>query len=215
MTTDLHRREAIRRVAALMGGAVSAPALLGILSGCAPESGTSAKPGAQAGSGPTFLTQAQGALVAEIAEIMIPRTDTPGAKDVGIPAFIDKMLKDVYPKERQAHFLAGLADFEAMAKREHGRYFLELEPAQRALVVMQAHGPAVKAEGESALPPAKRQRPFILVVKELTLLGYFTSEPGATQVLQYNPIPGAYHACVPRSQAGNGKTWATETSRAF
>jgi hypothetical protein len=53
------------------------------------------------------------------------------------------------------------------------------------------------------------------MVKELTLLGYFTSEPGATQVLQYRPVPGAYHACVPLTQAGKGKTWATETSYRF
>ena len=52
-------------------------------------------------------------------------------------------------------------------------------------------------------------------MKELTLLGYFTSEPGATQVLQYRPSPGAYQACIPLAQAGNGKTWATETSRPF
>ncbi|MBT2744915.1 MULTISPECIES: gluconate 2-dehydrogenase subunit 3 family protein [unclassified Lysobacter] len=198
-----------------MGGAVSAPAILGVLAGCSAEPGTSAEPGKNAEWKPIFLTQAQAALVAEVAEIMIPRTDTPGAKDVGIAAFIDKMLKDVYPKEDQARFVAGLADFETQAKREHGRGFLELEPALRAAAVKQVHDPAVKAEDESTLPRAQRHRPFILIMKELTLLGYFTSEPGATQVLQYRPIPGAYHACVPLAQAGNGKTWATETSRAF
>ena len=215
MSADLHRREAIRRVALLMGGAVSAPAILGVLAGCSAEPGSSAETGAKSEWKPIFLTQAQAALVAEVAEIMIPRTDTPGAKDVGIPAFIDKMLKDAYPKDDQARFVAGLADFEAQAKREHGRAFLELEPALRAALVTQAHGPAVEAERTAPKPPAQRHRPFILTMKELTLLGYFTSEPGATQVLQYRPIPGAYQACIPLTQAGNGKTWATETSRPF
>lgn len=209
MTTDISRREAIRRVALLMGGAVSAPAILGVLAGC------SAEPAAQAEWKPTFLTQAQAALVAEVAEIMIPRTDTPGAKDVGIPAFIDKMLKDVYPKEAQSRFFAGLAELETRATREHGRAFLELEPALRAALVRQAHDPAVEAERASSLPLAKRQRPFILTMKELTLLGFFTSQPGATQVLQYRPVPGAYHGCVPLAEAGNGKTWATVTSYPF
>ena len=209
MKTDINRREAIRRVALLMGGAVSAPAHLGVLAGC------SAEPAADAEWKPTFLTQAQAALVAEVAEIMIPRTNTPGAKDVGIPAFIDKMLKDAYPKDEQARFVAGLADFETQAKREHGRTFLELEPALRAALVKQVHDPAVEVEREATLPVAERGRPFILTTKELTLLGYFTSEPGATQVLQYRPVPGAYHACIPLAQAGNGKTWATETSRRF
>jgi gluconate 2-dehydrogenase gamma chain len=214
MKTDLNRREAIRRVALLMGGAVSTPAILGVLAGCSAEP-DSAKPGADAEWKPAFLTGAQAALVAEVAEIMIPRTDTPGAKDVGIPAFIDKMLKDVYPKDGQAHFVAGLADFESQAKRDHGRAFLELEPALRATLVKQVHDPAVVAEREETLPLSQRHRPFILTMKELTLLGYFTSEPGATQVLQYRPVPGAYHACVPLAQAGKGRTWATETSYRF
>ena len=58
-------------------------------------------------------------------------------------------------------------------------------------------------------------RPFMLMVKELTLLGYFTSEVGATQVLQYNPLPGPYRGCVPLAQAGNGRLWAEEQSRRF
>ena len=209
MKTDIDRREAIRRVALLMGGAVSAPALLGVLAGC------SAEPATEAEWKPTFLTQAQALLVAEVAEIMIPRTDTPGAKDVGIPAFIDKMMKDAYPKEEQALFFAGLADFEAQAKREHGRAFLELEPALRTALVKQVHDPAVKVDQASNLPVAERGRPFILTMKELTMLGYFISEPGATQVLQYRPVPGAYYACIPLTQAGKGKTWATEVSYRF
>jgi len=211
MKTDIDRREAIRRVALLMGGAVSAPALLGVLAGCSAEPDTDPESEWK----PTFLTQAQVALVAEVVEIMIPRTNTPGAKDVGIPAFIDKMLKDAYPKEEQTRFVAGLADFEAQAKREHGRAFLELEPALRAALVKQVHDPAVEVERKATLPVAERGRPFILMAKELTMLGYFTSEPGATQVLQYRPVPGAYHACIPLKQAGKGKTWATETSYRF
>jgi len=214
MKTDLNRREAIRRVALLMGGAVSAPAILGVLAGCSAEPGGDAA-GAAAEWKPIFLTAAQAALVAEVAEIMIPRTDTPGAREAGVAAFIDKMLKDAYPKEDQERFFAGLADFEAQAKREHGRAFLELEPAQRAALVKQAHDPAIEVERASTLPIAKRNRPFILMMKELTLLGYFTSEPGATQVLQYRPVPGAFHACVPLAQAGKGRTWATQTSYRF
>jgi hypothetical protein len=82
-------------------------------------------------------------------------------------------------------------------------------------MVKKVHDPAVEAERQSTLSLDERHRPFILTMKELTMLGYFTSEPGATQVLQYRPVPGAYHACVPLQQAGNGKTWATETSYRF
>ena len=58
-------------------------------------------------------------------------------------------------------------------------------------------------------------RPFILMTRELTLLGYFVSQPGATQVLQYNPLPGPFRGCVPLAEAGNGKTWATEQTQRF
>ncbi|MET0717666.1 MAG: gluconate 2-dehydrogenase subunit 3 family protein, partial [Pseudoxanthomonas sp.] len=164
MNPDLGRRDAIRHVALLMGGAVSAPAILGLLGGC------SAEPGAQANAEwkPKFLTQAQGALVAEVAEIMIPRTDTPGARDVGIAAFIDSMLKDAYPKDEQERFLAGLADFEAQARVEHARGFLGMEPGQRLALVRKVHDPAVEAERQSTLSPEERRRPFILTMKELT-----------------------------------------------
>jgi gluconate 2-dehydrogenase gamma chain len=64
--------------------------------------------------------------------------------------------------------------------------------------------------------PAQRPvRPFILTMKELTLLGFFTSEVGATQILQYLPVSGRLQSCIPLSEAGNGKTWALETSYRF
>jgi hypothetical protein len=65
------------------------------------------------------------------------------------------------------------------------------------------------------VPPSQRKRPFVLMMKELTMLGFFVSKPGATQVLQYVAVPGGYQACIPIAQAGNGKQWATETSLRF
>jgi len=203
----MNRREALRQVAWLMGGAVSSPALLGLLNGC-----TAKQP--VAGWKPVFLTEEQGALVAEVAEIIIPRTDTPGAKDVGIPSFIDVMLKDAYPKEDQERFLAGLKEFEAQARTQHGDAFMKLDPKQRIALVQTANDTGAAAErayeGESSFP-----RPFVLMTKELSLLGYFTSQAGATQVLQYNPVPGPFRGCVELSQAGNGKTWAVEATSRF
>jgi gluconate 2-dehydrogenase gamma chain len=203
----MNRREALQQVAWFMGGAISAPAILGVLNGC------SAKP--SAGWKPVFLSEEQGALIAEVAEMIIPRTDTPGATDVGVPAFIDTMLKDAYPREDQERFIAGLREFETRAEREYGRAFLRLEPAERMVIVQSIHDAAIAAELKLSLPPAKLRRPFILMTKELALLGFFTSQIGATQVLQYDPLPGAFRACVPVSEAGNGKTWALETSTRF
>lgn len=208
--TSMNRRELLQRVAVLMGGAISAPAVLGILNGC------SAKP--SAGWHPQFLSQEEGAMVEDIAELIVPRTGTPGARDVGVPAFIDVILKDAYPAEEQARFISGLKDFDSEAQRAHGKPFLKLEPAQRAAFLQQVHDAAAAAEKGQAdkdVPVAERGRSFVLMMKELTLLGFFTSQVGATQVLQYVAVPGGFQACIPIAQAGNGKTWATETSLRF
>jgi gluconate 2-dehydrogenase gamma chain len=202
----MNRREALQQVAWLMGGAISAPAVLGILNGCTPRQSTGWKP--------VFLTDEQGALVGEVAEIMIPRTDTPGAKDVGIPSFIDLMLKDAYPQKDQERFIAGLKQFDAQAQEQYGRGFMQLDSAQRGVLVRATHEAAAAVE-RSYTGTAALERPFVLMTKELTLLGYFTSQAGATQVLQYNPLPGVFRGCVALSEAGNGKTWAVESSTKF
>lgn len=209
VTQGMNRRELLQRVAWLMGGTLSAPAVLAVLNGC------SAKP--SAGWQPLFLSQEEGAIVEEVAELIVPRTDTPGARDVGVPAFIDVILKDVYPAEDQARFVSGLKDFDADAQRAHGKAFLELPPAQRLAFLQQVHDVAAVEEQAKFrdVLPADRHRPFVLMMKELTLLGFFTSQVGATKVLQYQPVPGGFQACIPIAQAGNGKQWATETSLRF
>jgi gluconate 2-dehydrogenase gamma chain len=209
--SHMNRRELLQRVAMLMGGAISAPAVLAVLNGCSPKPGASWQP--------LFLSKEEGAVVEAVADLIIPRTDTPGAREVGVPAFIDVILKDVYPSEDQARFVSGLKDFDAAAQSAHGKPFLELQPAQQLSFLQQTHDAAAAAEKaqEAAREVAvsKRQRPFVLTMKELTLLGFFTSQVGATQVLQYEPVPGKFQPCVPVAKAGNGKTWANETSLRF
>jgi hypothetical protein len=194
----MDRREALRRTALLMGSALSAPAILGVLQGCTARPTIDWKP--------VFLTPEQGTIISEIAEIIIPKTDTAGAKEVGVPGFIDLMLKDVYKKEDQDRFIAGLTEFDANAKKEYGDPFLDLSADDRETYVRKVHGEAVKASRATSPAPEK---PFILMTRELTLLGYFTSEVGATKVLQYQAVPGSYKGCVPLQEAGEGRTWAT------
>lgn len=204
---DLNRRELLQRVAYLMGGAISAPAVLGLLNGCTAKQ--------EASWQPVFLSKEQGALVSEVAEIMIPRTATPGAKDAGVPAFIDTMLKDVYAQEDRERYVEGLKAFDDAARTAYSKPFVELSKVQQTELVRKVHDEAVAVELAYDPPPTTQRRPFILMTKELSLLGFFTSKPGATQVLQYVAVPGSYQACIPLAQAGNGKAWATETSGRF
>ena len=185
----MDRREALIRVAGLMGGALAYACSAGAWAALS----SSAKP--------SFLSASQLAVVSGVADIMIPRTDTPGALDVGVPAFIDLMLRDVYSSEDRERYLTGLADFEA-------GHFIALEPTRRVALVRKFHDAAVHEERQRREAHAHLQRPFILMTKELALLRFFTSEVGATQVLQYVAVPGSWHGCLPLQQAGNGKTWA-------
>ncbi|HYF68874.1 MAG TPA: gluconate 2-dehydrogenase subunit 3 family protein [Ohtaekwangia sp.] len=194
----MDRREALRRTAMLMGGALSAPAIIGVLNGCTAKPVINWKP--------QFLSPEQATVVSEVAEIIIPKTDTPGAKDVGVPSFIDVMLKDVYSEKDQERFINGIKEFNEKAIAQFGESFLELDEEDRTGLVKKVHLEAIEASRTTNPSPPK---PFILMTKELTMLGYFTSEAGATQVLQYEAVPGAYKGCVPLSEAGNGKTWAT------
>ncbi|MBN8577510.1 MAG: gluconate 2-dehydrogenase subunit 3 family protein [Cytophagales bacterium] len=193
----MDRREALRKTALLMGAAVSATAFAGIMQGC--------KATPELTYVPSFFTEDQARLVSELAQTIIPKTDTPGAKEAGVPGFIDRILKECYKKEDQDKFLNGLAEFEAAAKAAHGDSFIYLSPEKQLAFVKAQNEAAVTAVRADASQP----RPFILSAKELTLLGFFTSEPGATQVLQYEAVPGSYKGCIPLSEAGNGKTWAS------
>lgn len=180
-----------------MGGAISTPAIMGILNGCTAKPTINWKP--------VFFSEDQGILISQIADIIIPKTDTPGAKEVGVPGFIDTLVKDCYSKEDQDNFMAGLVAFNEQANKEHGDSFIVLEATAQQAFVKKIHDEAVTMEKSENKPD---KRPFILLVKELTMLGFFTSEVGATQVLQFVPVPGSYKGCIPLSEAGNGKTWA-------
>ena len=187
------RREILKRAAWLLGGAISAPAALAVLQGCHQKT----EPGVAAAA-PKFLTAAELALVAEIAEIMIPKTNTSGARDAGVPAFIDLALDGLYPAEDQARYRAGLVEFETAA-RASGKPFLEQDEQARADFLHNALAVAVNSD--------RKPRPFILMTRELTLLGYFSSQVGITENMEYVAVPTAYHGCVPLSQMKKPVYW--------
>ncbi len=180
----MNRREVIKRTAILMGGAISAPAILGILKGC------KAKPGVD--WNPQFFTQEQAFVISEVAEIIIPKTDTPGAKEAGVPAFIEQMIFECYSEENRDKFVNALNEFIKTAD------FPNLSTEKRTEYVFGEH--------EKAIQEKTQPRPFVLTMKELTMLGFFSSQPGATQVLQYEAVPGRYIGCQPLEEVG--KAWA-------
>ena len=187
------RRAVLRRVAWMLGGAVSAPAALAILQGCSAKEPV---PGATLQS--KFFKGKQADIVSAIADVLIPKTDTSGALDAGVPAFIDSIMADVYPKDAQDRFSAGINEFETAAG-EGGKGFLDQDVTQRAATVQKAIAAALEGE--------HKDKPFILVARELTLLGFYTSEVGITENMEYVPVPTVYHGCVPLSEMKKHVYW--------
>ncbi len=153
----LTRRAALQRVAALLGGALAAPTVAGVLAGCgregaAPAAGAgAAAPGAAAVAAYRLqaLTPAQERLVAAVAEHVLPTTDTPGAREARVSEFVDRMLAEYYPAADRERFVAGLGRLDARARRRHGRAFLECSaPEQYAMV------DALDAQAFGDAPPA-------------------------------------------------------------
>jgi gluconate 2-dehydrogenase gamma chain len=198
MNSTINRREALKRSALIMGGVLSTSVIAGVLKGC------TTKPGID--WVPTFFTKEQATLVTQVAGIIIPKTETPGAIEVGVPAFIEQIVRDCYTDEEKERFMSGLTSFDNAAKEKHGDSFNELKEEAQVSFTYDVHNTSI-AESKSENKPKDYKRPFILMIKELTMVGFFTSQAGAEQVLQYQAVPGKYNGCITLEEAG-GKTWA-------
>ena len=165
----IDRREALRRGALVLAG---------LLAGC------EARRAPAAGWRPRVLDTDQAEMVATIAEHILPETDTPGARAVGVHRFIDAMVAESYAADERQQFLTALAALDA-------RGFLARSASDQLAMLGE-----LDRTGD----------PFFRSLKDLTLVGYYTSEIGATRELQYAPLPGRYDGCVPLAQIG--RAWA-------
>jgi hypothetical protein len=142
--------------------------------------------------------------LAALCELIIPKTDTPGAIDAGVPAFVADMYAHwMVPGERKL-VLEGLAQLDSAARGAHGRGFAACTPAEQAALLAPARKEAASyqqrshgLDGRLADPAA----PFFFKMRDLVTLGYFTSEPGVNGELAYVPVPGRWDGDV------DTKTW--------
>jgi hypothetical protein len=175
----MNRREAIQRATLLLGGVLSAPLMAGAM-GQILNTGES-----------VAVTADQSVLLAEVADIIIPTTGTPGAKAAGVEKFIVRVVRDCFEKPEQEKFYAGLAKLDADSQAKFSKGFAALDLAQKNVMLKQS---------------TVDNKAFFLMMKGLTVTGYFTSEIGATQALEYLPIPGKFEACIPLKPGQ--KAWA-------
>lgn len=234
MNDLMTRRAAIARVAYLLGGAVSASTVAGVLAGC------DRRPAADAAA--TALDADRRELVATLADHILPETDTPGARTAGVQDFIDAMMTDYYPADERDRFLAGLERVDQRSQQAFGAPFVEADPQQQLRLVevfnrrayedpaarqtapaeepvmretgtetgrsdaeaVQAASGAVELD-ENWDPEDVGRQAFFRTLKELVLVGYYTSEVGATQELRMNPM-GSWTGDMPYSEVG--RAWA-------
>ena len=176
----MQRREAIKKTAMFIGSIAIAPELLArALNNPAPSL--------------SQLPADRLALLAEMADTIIPETDTPGAKAARVQEYIAVIVEDCFPPDRRPVFWAGLETTEKQCVAMHGKSFSECTPAQRTRFFQKLE--AEQKDGDS----------FWRQLKGLTINGYFSSEIGATQALRYDPVPGGW---IPDMPAGaDAKAW--------
>ncbi len=190
MESMIDRREAIRRVTALLGGM----ALVGgssLVSGC--EQAQRGAAAARGGAG-TFAAR-DIAFLDEVAETILPETKTPGAKAAQVGPFMALMVTDTYSERDQAIFRDGMRKLDEACKAMHHAAFLDATPLQRLALLEQLdrEQKAYMDAQHGDDTPAH----YFRMMKELALLGYFTSEIGYTKAMRYAETPGRFDACEP------------------
>ncbi|MGV3657570.1 MAG: gluconate 2-dehydrogenase subunit 3 family protein [Chitinophagaceae bacterium] len=186
----MNRREAVQNITLLLGGTLVG--MNAFLTGCKTNTG---RPEAFSADDITYLD--------EIADTILPTTSTPGAKAAQVGQFMTVMVNDCYEEKDQKAFREGMDKLNEQSEKEFNNGFMKLSPEQR-------HQLLVKVDAE-AKEHQKNKKPedtahYFRLMKELTLLGYFTSEIGSTQARRYVAVPGRYDACIPYKKGD--KAWA-------
>lgn len=190
----MNRRDALARVGLLLGGTIVGAEMF--LSGC--------KNTPPVGSTGLNFSNDDIAFLDQVAETILPATDTPGAKDAKIGEFMTVIVRDCYTPDEQKVFLDGMQKLDAASRQKNGKSFMDSTPGQQHDLLV-----ALDKEAKDYMAGKKKDDPshYFRLMKELTLWGYFTSEPGATKALRYVAIPGKYVGCTDYKKGE--KAWAT------
>ncbi len=185
----MNRREAVQHISFLLGGTV-----IGANAFIACKSNDNKA---------VSFSEKDVALLDEIADTILPPTKTPGAKAAKVGQFMTVMVNDCYEERDQKVFHEGMKKIQDLSDKEYNDKFIDIKPEQR-------HALLVKLDNEQkeTMKTWKAGQPkhYFRLMKELTLLGYFTSEIGCTQARRYVETPGRYEACIPYKTGD--KAWA-------
>lgn len=183
----MDRRDILKASAIFLGYGLVGGTSIAVLNGCKADKSVDWTP--------TFFTQEQINVLAEVAERIIPKTDTPGAKEALVDRYIDEAVKNNFKKEAQDRILEAVGIFDAQANELFKKNFVDITDAQKDQI-LQKLADASKKDNDTEMGKIFPQ------LKSLVAAGYFTSEIGATMALVYDPIPGPYQGCIPLSDVG-------------
>jgi len=188
----MDRRKALQNVALLLGGSIVGGSVF-TLTGCKTEKSVN-----------KLFTQSQVDLMDEIAETILPKTKTPGAKEAKVGAFMSVMVLDCYTEKDQKVFMQGLETINKLSKEKNNADFMKATPEQRLALLISLDKEQKEYQGTK-----KQDDPshYFRMMKELSLTGFFTSELGATKALRYEAVPGRFDGCAPY-KIGD-RAWAT------
>lgn len=186
----INRREALSRVAIIMGGTVLGAEAF--LTGCKTNT-----------KGVKF-SQEDIDFLNEVGETILPATNTPGAKAANVGAFMQTMVSDCYEAKDQEIFMKGMEELNVACKKHHGKTFMDSTPEERTAFLTE-----LDKEAREYQKNKQKEDPthYFTMIKQLTLSGLFTSKIGATEVLRYVAVPGKFEGCVPYTKGE--KAWAT------
>jgi len=185
----MNRREVLKRSSLFVGGALTAGTIAAVMNGCKADAAVDWKP--------SFMTKEEVSLVEEVAERIIPETETPGARKALVHRFIDRAIGTNYEQEEQNKFREGLKLFNARSQQKHGVDFVTCTPEQMDEVLQSLADESRALSGDDHIWPA---------MKGMVATAFFTSEVGMTQVLKYDPVPGEWIGCIDYDEVGGA--WA-------
>lgn len=150
-------------------------------------------------------------MIATLTEMIIPKTDTPGALEAGTPIFVEMMVADWYKAGERQIFLDGLAALDNFCTTQYKKPFNDCASQQQIEALKDAEAKAKTYKSvmmtDFSGKLVDENTPFFTKLKELTVLGYFTSEVGAKQALSYNPMPMRYEGDYDFSKSGRQWSW--------
>ena len=193
----MDRRKALLKAGLWAGGTIAMPTMISLLQSCKTEPRLTWKP--------LFFTEDEAKTISKLADMILPRTETPGALDVKVDLFIDKVIAKTYDEKGQENMRSEISTFNTDCETNFGDVFLNLNEKGKIEVLKVAETTSGKFNPGVWGTTIGSQEPigFYRAFKSMVIWAYFTSEKIGEKVLSYDPIPGDYDGCKPLSEIGN------------